>query len=157
VDYGARALEAEAWAAIHGIGHPSEDVLRIGLLLVDCQNTFCIPGYELFVGGRSGSGAVDDNNRLCQFIYRNLDALTEITATLDTHTALQIFHPVFWLDEEGEHPIGGQTEITLADVEDRLLPQHRPADGSALRGEGGHATHRELLGLQPGGHPGPRE
>ena len=40
------------------------------LLLVDVQNTFCIPGYELFVGGQSGNGAVEDNMRLCQFIYR---------------------------------------------------------------------------------------
>lgn len=132
VDYGARAPEAEAWAVTHGIRHPSEDDLRIGLLLVDCQNTFCIPGYELFVAGRSGSGAVDDNNRLCQFIYRNLGVLTEITATLDTHTALQIFHPVFWVDQEGDHPIGGQTEITLADVEKgRWRPNPAVADSLA--------------------------
>ena len=47
-------------------------VPRVGLLLVDVQNTFCIPGFELFVGGASGTAAVDDNRRLCDFIYRNL-------------------------------------------------------------------------------------
>ncbi|MGB5527594.1 MAG: isochorismatase [Gemmatimonadota bacterium] len=132
VDYANRAPEAEAWADAHRIGHPSDDDPRIGLLLVDCQNTFCIPGYELFVAGRSGRGAVDDNTRLCSFIYRNLDLVTEITATLDTHTALQIFHPVFWVDEEGDHPVGGQTEITLADVEEgRWCPNPAVADSLA--------------------------
>jgi nicotinamidase-related amidase len=132
VDYGARAPEAEAWAEAHEIGHPSEDDPTIGLLLVDCQNTFCIPGYELFVAGRTGRGAVEDNTRLCQFIYRNLGSITEITATLDTHTALQIFHPVFWLDEHGNHPVGGETEITLADVEQgRWRPNPAVADSLA--------------------------
>jgi nicotinamidase-related amidase len=132
VDYGSRAPEAEAWADDHGIGHPSEDDPTIGLLLVDCQNTFCIPGYELFVAGRTGRGAVEDNTRLCQFIYRNLGSITEITATLDTHTALQIFHPVFWLDEDGNHPVGGETEITLADVEQgRWRPNPAVADSLA--------------------------
>ncbi len=129
VDYDARAAGAEAWAAEHGIAHPAHDKPRVGLLLVDCQNTFCIPGYELFVAGRSGTGAVEDNARLCEFIYRNLDILTEITATLDTHTALQIFHPVFWIDDSGRHPVGGKTEITLADVETgRWRPNPAVAD-----------------------------
>lgn len=132
VDYRARAPEAEAWADAHGIEHPSDDKPRIGLLLVDCQNTFCIPGYELFVAGRSGRAAVDDSVRICRFIYRHLDVLTEITATLDTHTALQIFHPVFWVDEEGNHPVGGETEITLADVETgRWRPNPAVADSLA--------------------------
>jgi nicotinamidase-related amidase len=133
VDYNARSAEAEAWAEAHGIGHPSEDDPRIVVLLVDCQNTFCIPGYELFVAGRSGRGAVDDNARLCRFIYRNLGAITEITATLDTHTALQIFHPVFWVDAAGKHPVGGQTEITLADVEERRW-EPNPAVADSLAG-----------------------
>lgn len=45
------------------------------LLLIDVQNTFCIPSFELFVGGQSGTGAVEDNRRLCEFIYRNLELL----------------------------------------------------------------------------------
>ncbi len=49
-------------------------------------------------------GAVDDTRRLCEFIYRNLDVITEIIPTLDTHIAAQIFHPIFWIDEAGEHP-----------------------------------------------------
>ncbi|MCL7972367.1 MAG: cysteine hydrolase family protein, partial [marine benthic group bacterium] len=156
VEYGVRAPEAEEWAAEHGIGHPSDDDPRIALLLVDCQNTFCIPGYELFVAGRSGRGAVDDNNRLCQFIYRNLHRVSEITATLDTHTALQIFHPVFWVNEEGDHPVGGQTEITLADVEEgRWCPNPAVADSLAggdvewLRAYARHYVRRVTEGRYP--------
>ena len=70
-----------------GFGRPAEDELRICLLAVDVQNTFCIPGFELFVGGRSGTGAVDDNRRLCEFVYRNLGVITQIVPSLDTHRA----------------------------------------------------------------------
>lgn len=117
VDYAARAREASAWSRAHGIAPAEDDGVRTCLLLIDCQNTFCTPGHELFVAGRSGTGAVEDSVRLCRFIYRNLPRLTEVCATLDTHTAVQIFHPVFWLDAEDEHPVGAATVITAEDLE----------------------------------------
>ncbi|MBD2234372.1 isochorismatase [Phormidium tenue] len=104
VPYQQRAAEAKAWAKAHRIAPAAEDSRRLCLLLIDVQNTFCIPGFELFVGGRSGQGAVDDNRRLSEFIYRNLGQITTITATLDTHQAMQVFHPAFWVDAEGENP-----------------------------------------------------
>jgi len=104
VPYQARAAEARQWAHQHNITPASEDSFSILLILIDIQNTFCIPGYELFVGGRSGNGAVDDNRRLCHFIYRNLNRITQISPTMDTHEAMQIFHPVFFMDEDGRHP-----------------------------------------------------
>ena len=104
VDYAARAEQAKKWALQHDLKPASASTNRIRLLLIDVQNTFCIPGFELFVGGRSGNGAVEDNIRLCEFIYRNLDAITHISATLDTHLPQQIFHPVFFVDRKGNHP-----------------------------------------------------
>lgn len=104
VPYQQRAADAKAWAKTHSIAPAAEDGRRLCLLLIDVQNTFCIPGFELFVGGRSGQGAVDDNRRLGEFIYRNLGQITTITATLDTHQAMQVFHPLFWIDAEGENP-----------------------------------------------------
>jgi nicotinamidase-related amidase len=104
VPYEERAREGRAWAEQHGIRSSVEDSLRICLLAVDVQNTFCIPGFELFVGGRSGTGAVDDNRRLCEFIYRNLGAITQIVPSLDTHRAMQVFHAVWLVDNEGNHP-----------------------------------------------------
>jgi nicotinamidase-related amidase len=80
------------------------------------QNTFCIPEFELFVAGRSGTGAVDDNRRLCEFVYRNLGAITRIVPTLDTHRAMQIFHAVYLVDQAGNHP-APYTLVSAADVE----------------------------------------
>lgn len=117
VDYGARANDAQSWAAEHTIRPASEDEHRVGLLLIDCQNTFCLPDFELFVAGRSGTGAVDDNVRLCEFIYRYLDRITQLVLTMDTHTAMQIFHPSFWVDASGRHPTGGATRISPQDLE----------------------------------------
>jgi len=115
VRYQERADQARRWAEAHGIIPSADDNMRICLLLVDCQNTFCVPDFELFVSGRSGMGAVEDNVRLCEFIYRNLGIITEIHATMDTHSAGQIFHPLFWIDKHGRHP-APMTVITAEDV-----------------------------------------
>lgn len=116
VPYQERVNQAEAWAKQHHLKPANQDETRIGLLLIDVQNTFCIPEFELFVGGQSGTGAVDDTVRLCEFIYRNLGAITEIAATMDTHTAMQIFHPIFWINDAREHP-PAMTNISIDDVE----------------------------------------
>lgn len=116
VSYGERAREAEDWARRHGIRAAADDDVRVCLLCVDCQNTFCSPGYELFVCGRSGRGAVDDAARLCSFLYRNLAAITEVVVTLDTHHAMQIFHPAALVGPDRLHP-EPYTLVTVEDVE----------------------------------------
>jgi nicotinamidase-related amidase len=117
IPYEQRAAQAEAWARQHGIRRAAEDATRIALIAVDVQNTFCLPEFELYVGGRSGRGAVEDNRRLVEFVYHNLGAITQIYPTLDTHQAAQIFHALFFVDAEGHHP-GPMTTITAQDVED---------------------------------------
>ena len=67
VPYEERSADASAWANEHGITPARNDELRICLLLIDVQNTFCTPGFELFVPGAPG-----DSRRLCEFVYRNL-------------------------------------------------------------------------------------
>ena len=114
VPYQERMKEALEWSKMHRIRSAVEDDFKIGLILVDVQNTFCIPNFELYVGGRSGTGAIDDNRRLCEFIYRNIAGITEISATMDTHTPMQIFHAIFLVDSEGNHP----DPLTLVTVED---------------------------------------
>jgi nicotinamidase-related amidase len=115
VPYGERAAGAAAWAAAHAIPPAADDAPRVCLVLVDMQNTFCQPGFELYVGGRSGTGAVDDSQRTAAFIYRNLAHLTQIAATFDTHQAMQIFHPIHLIDAQGEHP-APLTIVTAEDV-----------------------------------------
>jgi nicotinamidase-related amidase len=114
VPYEERAKGAKDWALQHGLQPASADQTKTWLMLVDVQNTFCIPGFELYVAGRSGTGAVDDNRRLCEFIYKNLETITRITATMDTHQAMQIFHAIFLVDENGEHP----APYTIVSAED---------------------------------------
>jgi nicotinamidase-related amidase len=116
VPYAARAENAENWAKQHNLQPASRDRFKISLLLVDVQNTFCIPDFELYVGGTTGTGAVDDNRRLCDFIYRNLNVITQICPTMDSHQAMQIFHRIFLVNDKGEHP-APFTLITLDDIE----------------------------------------
>lgn len=116
IPYNERADQAEEWAKAHGVTPASSDVARICLVGVDVQNTFCIPEFELFVRGRSGTGAVDDTRRLCEFIYRNLSSITQIVPTMDTHQAIQIFHPIYLVNDEGEHP-AAYSIVTAADIE----------------------------------------
>ena len=114
IPYENRAREASAWADMHGIGPAAEDAFRLCLLAVDVQNTFCIPEFELFVAGRSGSGAVDDSRRLCEWVYRNLGSITQIFPSLDTHHAMQVFHAIWLVDEHGNHP----APFTLVSADD---------------------------------------
>ena len=114
VPYQERAGQAQEWAKVHNLSPTVGDAFKIALVCVDVQNTFCIPGFELFVAGRSGIGAVEDNQRLCEFIYHNLDVLTRIMVTMDTHQVVHIFHSIFLINERGEHP----APLTLVSYED---------------------------------------
>ena len=126
VDYEARAAEAERWADEHGVRPAADDAARVCLLVVDCQNTFCTPGFELFV-----PGAPDDSRRLCAFIYRNLGRISQVVPTLDSHLALQIFHAAWLVDEAGRHPMP-YTLVTSADVEQGTWQASAPEHGRHL-------------------------
>lgn len=115
VPYEERARGARDWAHQHTLQPASVDLTRSWLMLIDVQNTFCIPEFELYVGGRSGRGAVEDNAQLCEFIYRNLGNITHITATMDTHKTMQVFHAIFFVDKDGNHP-APYTDIHAAEL-----------------------------------------
>lgn len=102
VNYASLAQEAQDWAKQHNITNPALDKTKICLMGIDIQNTFCLPDYELPV-----QGAVEDTVRTAEFIYRNIDILSEIAPTMDTHVAIQIFHPVMWVDRDDNHPTPG--------------------------------------------------
>lgn len=120
IPYEERARQAREWAQLHKLEPASVDPAKTWLMLIDVQNTFCIPDFELYVGGRSGRGAVEDNVRLCEFIYRNLGNITQITATMDTHMAMQVFHAIFFVDEAGNHP-GPYTDIHISELQEGKL------------------------------------
>ena len=142
VPYQKIAAEAETYAVQQQIQPSALDKNRVCLLLIDVQNTFCIPDFELFVGGQTGTGAVEDNQRLCAFIYRNLGVITKIIPTLDTHTTMQIFHPIFWINTQGEHPTPAATNITVTDIEKGIWQVNPAVANSITNGD------YDLLGKQ---------
>jgi len=94
----------------------SSDAFDMHVLLIDEQKDFCFPEGSLYVGGRSGRGALEDNRRIAEFIYANLGVITNITATMDSHFAFQIFFPSFWVDEN-EQPLSAHRIVTAADID----------------------------------------
>jgi nicotinamidase-related amidase len=109
--------QASVWSAAHAAGLPpaQSDPRRVHLLLIDVQRDFCFPEGSLYVAGRSGTGAVDDNRRIAELVYRHAAHITDITTTLDTHLAYHIFFPSFWTDAAGA-PLAPHREITADDV-----------------------------------------
>lgn len=77
----------------------SEDTHRTALLLVDMQVDFVHED-----GALSVPGAVADARRTTEWLYRHVDRVTTVMASLDSHIPLQIFFPAWWVDEEGNHP-----------------------------------------------------
>jgi nicotinamidase-related amidase len=113
---------AATWARQHQLTPASADKRNVHLLLIDVQKDFCFPEGALYVAGRDGKGAVEDNRRIAELIYRRLWQITNITTTLDTHFAQQIFFPSFWLDEH-DRPPQAHREVTSDDVKSgRLRP-----------------------------------
>lgn len=117
--YGPNQMELFAnthlWAKVHGVRPSGSDKTKLTLLLIDAQKDFALREGTLYVGGRSGSGAIDDSRRIAEFIYRHAGVITDITVTMDTHFPYQIFFTTFWLDKDGKHPAPFQ-EIGTEDI-----------------------------------------
>ena len=105
------ATAAADWKAQHHIKPSAADETRVHLLLIDVQKDFCFPEGTLYVAGRSGTGAIDDSRRIAELVYRNLGVITDITTTMDTHLAYQIFFPSFWLDKD-DAPLTAHRVVT---------------------------------------------
>lgn len=83
---------------------------RVMFLGIDVQQSFMENG-ELGVPGAHG-----DVERMTKFIYNNMDKISNIAVSIDTHTPHQIFHPCWWVDENGNNP-DPNTPITLSDLD----------------------------------------
>jgi nicotinamidase-related amidase len=107
------ALVAEAaleYRARHGVLPSAKDRIRVAAFGIDAQIGFCAPEASLFV-----PGAIEDTERTISWIYRNLDKITQLHFSLDTHRVFQIFHPAWWIDDAGKHP-APFTPISYEDV-----------------------------------------
>ncbi len=81
----------------------AQTVLLVG---IDWQNDFVLPDASMVANGEpygslSVPGAKDDISRWTQFIYNNLEKITRIMLSVDTHYPNQIFHRMMWRDETG--------------------------------------------------------
>ena len=117
------AEAADAYKRSTKIAPSASDKLRIAAFGIDCQVGFCTPGASLFV-----PGAVEDTSRTIAWLYRNLDRITQVAFSLDTHRVFQIFHPAWWIDDAGNHP-APFTNIALSDVRaGKWKPVAHPAE-----------------------------
>ncbi len=110
---------APTWARKHNIKPSSSAKRTVHVLAIDDQRDFSRREGSLFVGGRSGRGAIDDDIRFAKFVYGNAGIITDMTFTMDTHFPYQIFFPSFWVNERGEQ-LSAHTQIVLAKDEKRL-------------------------------------
>ncbi|MBC8155457.1 MAG: isochorismatase family protein [Bacteroidetes bacterium] len=92
-------------------------------LIIDAQFDFCHPDGALFV-----PGADADIERISHLIRAFADRIDHIVVTLDTHHVLDIAHPLFWSDSEGQHPTPF-THISATDVETgQWIPRFYPEE-----------------------------
>jgi len=133
-DHATVAAQAEVWVKKHDIKPSGHDAKKVHLLLIDVQRDFCFPQGSLYVGGRSGKGAMEDNRKTAEFIYRNLSRITDLTCTMDTHFPYQIFFPSFWEDKDGKqlapHTVIKSEMIKAGDVRPTVAAAQIVCDGN---------------------------
>ncbi|WP_449622368.1 hypothetical protein [Robertmurraya sp. Marseille-Q9965] len=85
-------------AAAEEVAPSSKDEEKVLFVGIDFQNDFMESG-ELSV-----PNSYKDIENATRFLYQNLEKITTIAVSLDTHAPHQIFHPSWWVDKEGHHP-----------------------------------------------------
>lgn len=102
---------AAEWRTLHKVEPRRKDKHSVALTIIDQQKTFCLDDGELSIAPAS----VGDTLNICEFLYRNMRVISDLILTLDTHYLFQIFHPLFWIDQDGKHP-NGFTVVLPGDV-----------------------------------------
>lgn len=88
-----------------GLTASSKDDEKVALVGIDQQVGFCHkticgePNPELYVDGAEMD--IANTNR---FIMENMDKISRMFFSLDTHFAFQIFFSSWWVDKDGNHP-----------------------------------------------------
>lgn len=91
------------------------------LIVIDPQADFCIPNgtYNVPTGALLVDGAYDDMKRLSKWISKNVDRISDIHITLDSHHLNDCAHPNFWKNSSGQHP-SPFTIISYNDVKNNV-------------------------------------
>ena len=85
------------------------------LLIIDPQRDF----IDSKKGSLAVEGAVNDINNIIHFIYDNLESLSNIYITLDTHYYDSIFFQSFW--KNNNDYVSPFTEVTLEKIENKEI------------------------------------
>lgn len=96
--------------------------MKVHLLVIDPQNDFMdTPQSALPV-----TGANDDMIRLASMVDRIGDKLQKIHVTMDSHQVVDIAHPAFWRDSNGNSP-DPMTMITAEAIKDSTWTPRIPS------------------------------
>jgi nicotinamidase-related amidase len=96
--------------------------MKVHLLIIDPQNDFFdIDGAALPV-----PGANEDMRRLAKLIGRIGPKLEDIHITMDSHRLIDIAHPAWWRNQNGEQP-APFTVISVDDIENGIWTTRNPA------------------------------
>lgn len=99
------------------------------LLIIDPQVDFCDPDK----GALYVRGAEQDIHRICGLVENLATKLDSIHVTLDTHHTVDIAHPPFWSNQEGNEP-EPFTVIRASDVAcGNWFPRHTELRDYALK------------------------
>jgi nicotinamidase/pyrazinamidase len=107
---------------------------HLHLLIIDPQNDFCdlpaayLPRDAASVPALPVPGAHADMLRVAGLITQGGAGLSAISVTLDSHHRIDIAHPAFWMDGQGQ-PVAPFTQITAADV---AQGKYAPRDPGAM-------------------------
>lgn len=97
-----------------------KDISTTLLLGIDLQYDFLEDNEDPpNLGALGVSGSHEDMSRLLNWTYDNLDRITSIKLSKDTHNVYQIFHPSWWKDSDSKSP-EPYAPITLEDLDNRV-------------------------------------
>jgi nicotinamidase-related amidase len=105
-------------AGLEDILPAENDKERVLMVNIDIQQDF------MENGALGVPGSHKDVERLTKFMYDNLQKITKVVSSIDTHIPQQIFFPCWWINAKGEHP-NPYTVITWEDVDnDVWMPMY---------------------------------
>ena len=98
--YEPQIAEYSRLGSLAGMTPAINDKVKTLVVIIDNQNDFHFKWGTLCV-----SGALEDLSRFLQWFYRNIDQITAVLPTFDTHVRFQIFFSEAWINTRTrEHP-----------------------------------------------------
>jgi nicotinamidase/pyrazinamidase len=104
-----------------GLRPAVRDQRKVALVIVDMQWDFVHP-----TGTLSVPGSQDDVSRLIEFMYTNVETISSVYASFDTHREYQIFYPTWWKYMDADERPAPFTLIGLQNGQALDLMNKRP-------------------------------